>query len=487
MIWLIAGACTIAVLVSGLRWLRVAQREHYLPLEVSKFARRWTSASVSNRLLDLAAFAGAVGAIFFDERWAFVVAAAQVGPIGLSLRGSSAPLAWTDRLKRVAVVSGVISFGAIIVGAIGGSVWPMVLSVLFLPLTVDLSLAILAPYERRLGNRWVESAAAKLQSTGVTVAAMTGSYGKTSTKNYLAHLIGDSRRTYASPASFNNRMGLARAVNEGLSPDIDVFIAEMGTYGKGEIADICDWIPPTVAGMISIGPVHLERFRSLDAIVDAKSEILDRADVGVICVDDERLSRLADERSRSMKIMRVSASDGIQVDGTRVADLPDDVFGANLAVAVGMGMALGVSAAELVGRIADLPATPHRQSVSRSPAGFDIIDNTFNSNPAGARSSLRLLASTGSGRKVVVTPGMVELGRRQFTENFEFAAAASAVADDLLIVARTNRPALLEGSSNGRASVTVVDSREEAVEWVRAHLGPGDAVLYENDLPDHYP
>ena len=87
----------------------------------------------------------------------------------------------------------------------------------------------------------------------------------------------------------------------------------------------------------------------------------------------------------------------------------------------------------------------------------------------------------------MVTPGMVELGRSQFNENVEFASAAASVADDLLIVAKTNRSALLQGSGNGPASVTVVDSRQEAVEWVRANLGPGDVVLYENDLPDHYP
>ena len=487
MIWVIAAVSAVAAVASGLRWLRVAQREHYLPLEVSKFARRWTAASVWNRLLDVAAFAGAVGAIFFDERWAFVVAAAQIGPIGLSIRGTSAPLAWTDRLKRLAALTGAITFGAMLAGAFTNSVWPIVLALLFLPLTVDISLAALSPLERRLGNRWVERAAAKMRSSDVTVAAMTGSYGKTSTKNYLAHLIAGSKRVYASPASFNNRMGLARAVNEGLSADVDVFIAEMGTYGKGEIADICAWIPPKVAGMISIGPVHLERFKTLDAIVSAKSEILDRAEVGVICVDDERLARLAEVRTPTMHISTVSAQQGITVDGTWVSEVPEGVFGANLAVAIGMGKALGVELVEMVERIPGLPTTPHRQALTRSAAGFDIIDNTFNSNPAGARSSLRLLAGTGSGRKVVVTPGMVELGRSQFTENFEFSSAAAAVADDLLIVSRTNRAALLQGSANGRASVTVVDSRQEAVEWVREHLGPGDVVLYENDLPDHYP
>jgi UDP-N-acetylmuramoyl-tripeptide--D-alanyl-D-alanine ligase len=167
---------------------------------------------------------------------------------------------------------------------------------------------------------------------------------------------------------------------------------------------------------------------------------------------------------------------------------PDDVFEVNLAVALGIGLALGLSITDLTARVDGLPRAEHRQTVSTSERGFTVIDDTFNSNPAGARSGLRLLTRVaGPRRTVVVTPGMVELGSGQFAENRAFAAEAVAVVDHLIIVGATNRRALLEGSGKGRASVTVVSSREEAVDWVRENLGPGDTVLYENDLPDHYP
>jgi UDP-N-acetylmuramoyl-tripeptide--D-alanyl-D-alanine ligase len=126
--------------------------------------------------------------------------------------------------------------------------------------------------------------------------------------------------------------------------------------------------------------------------------------------------------------------------------------------------------------------------VSVGDGGFTIVDDTFNSNPAGARSALATLARVSPGGVMaVITPGMVELGPVQDQENRVFAAEAAAQVDHLVIVGRTNRSALRHGSVNGRASVTVVDSRDEAVAWARANLGPGDAVLYENDLPDHYP
>jgi UDP-N-acetylmuramoyl-tripeptide--D-alanyl-D-alanine ligase len=334
----------------------------------------------------------------------------------------------------------------------------------------------------------VEKAAAKLRAVAPEVVAITGSYGKTTTKAYVAHLLSGRRRVVASPASFNNRMGLARAINENLTPGTEVFVAEMGTYGPGEIAELCAWIPPKVAAIVSIGPVHLERFKTLENIVAAKSEILDKAEVGVICVDHPLLADLASRRRASMRVIPVSARDGIMVDGEKIMEAPAGVFAANLAVALGVCRAFGIGLDEITGRISGLPTAKHRQSVTVAAGGYTIIDDTFDSNPAGAAAALRMLASEGSdGTTAVITPGMVELGPVQEEENRAFAVLAASQADHLVIVGRTNRRALQQGSANGDAAVTVVKTRDQAVEWARVNLGPGDAVLYENDLPDHYP
>ena len=487
MTWLLAAACTAASVLAGLRWLRIAQREHYLAREVTRFSLRWWLSSPINVLLMLIASAGTIGTLL-DVRWGYLVAVAQIGPLGLSLRGVSSPLTWTGRLRRLAGVSGVLVLAAYLGGAVTGQPLAVVIPLLALPLLIDLSLLVLAPVEKSLGNRWVEKAVSKLATTGAEVVAITGSYGKTTTKGYVAHLLGGSKRVVASPASFNNRMGLARAINEGLTPGTEVFVAEMGAYGPGEIREICEWIPPKVAAIVAVGPVHLERFGTLERIVESKAEILERAEIGVICVDHPLLADLALRRSDEMEVIEVSTADGIEIRGGKVMDAPDGVFASNLAVAIGICDALGVDPGEVEARMGDLPVSEHRQSVDSAEAGFAIIDDTFNSNPVGARSGLDLLARLGaSGRTAVITPGMVELGRLQHSENRSFAEAASRRVDHLVIVGKTNRRALLAGSANGKASVTVVESREEAVQWARANLGPGDAVLYENDLPDHYP
>ena len=476
--WALAVACALASIPSGLRWLRVAQREHYLPGEVRKARRRWVSASFVNKVLEALVGVGLIGTLV-DARWGFLVAIAQVGPIGLSIRGISSPLAWTERLKRLSVATGVILAALYILGAWWGVPFVIVLPLAFLPSLIDLALVFLDSYEKRRGQQWVDKASAKLDSVGSKVVAITGSYGKTSTKNYLAHLIGGSMRVVASPASFNNRMGLARAINENLTPGTEVFIAEMGTYGPGEIAELCEWIPPDVAAFTAIGPVHLERFGSIENIVRSKAEIFEKASVGVINVDYSLLAQAAFQLRDQLRIVEVSGKD---------VDAPDGVFGPNLAVALGIGEALGVDRDEMLTRVESLPSTEHRQTTLTSASGFKIVDDTFNSNPDGARRALGVLEEAGAGgRKVVVTPGMVELGPVQAEENEQFAREASAMVDDLIIVGKTNRKALLAGSANGNASVTVVASRDEAVEWVGRNLGPGDAVLYENDLPDHYP
>ena len=490
-------ACLLAAIPAGLRWLRVAQREHYLPGAVATFAGRWwTSGPVNIALLALMV-TGLVGS-WWSVWWAFLVPVAQLGPVGLSVRGRTSPLAWTARLRRVAIVSSILMLAVYLAGTAIDSGFFIALGLFLLPAMIDIALLALGPIERVLGNRWVDQASTRLGSSGAKVVAITGSYGKTTTKQYVAHLLAGTFRTVASPASFNNRMGLARAINEHLTTGTEVFVAEMGTYGPGEIEQLTRWIRPDVAAMVAIGPVHLERFRTLERIVAAKSEILDRAGVGVISVDHPLLAGLAAERAGTMNVITVSGdgSDArvtiqesrIQIDGIDVGKAPEDAFPVNLAVALGVGLALGVESVEMIARLDGLPRPEHRQTVSSSERGFSVIDDTFNSNPAGARVALGLLDRVGDGgRKVVVTPGMVELGPDQFDQNLAFAAESATLADDVLIVGRTNRDALLEGSAKGSASVTVVTSREEAVDWVRQNLGPGDAVLYENDLPDHYP
>lgn len=495
MIWVLAGVSMMASIPAGLRWLRVAQREHYLAPSATRFGVRWWKAGLVNQGLAVISVAGVVGTIW-SPMLGLGVAAAQIGPIGLGVRGTTSSLAWTSRLRRLATAVGALAAALYVLGALAGSAFAVVLGLFAMPVLVDVALVILGPIENRLGNRWVERAASMLRGSDSEVVAITGSYGKTTTKGYAAHLLSSTRRVVASPASFNNRLGLARAINEQLVSGTEVFIAEMGTYGPGEIAALCDWIEPKVAAIVAIGPVHLERFKSEARIVAAKSEILDRAEIGVIAVDHPLLANLANQRRGQLELItvgpemeRVTVRDGyLVVDGATVGPVPQHVMEIDLCVAVGICLGLGLEPGVIAPLLADLPAPEHRLTVGESASGVRIIDDTYNSNPAGASVALETMTGlAGEGRSAVVTPGMVELGRKQDSENEAFARRAAEEVDHLIVVGGTNRKSLLRGSANGSASVTVVATRDDAVNWVRENLGRGDTVLYENDLPDHYP
>lgn len=493
----VVGAGTAASALASIRWLRIAQREHYLTGSVSRFALRWWLATPLAVGMAVAATIATVATVWWVAAGLVVAVVEAVGPPGLGLRGRTSALAWTGRVRRLTVGIATLIATAAVVGFL---VHPVVTlaAALLLPAGFDLVLAALAPLERRLGGPWVEKATHTLRSSGATVVAITGSYGKTTTKGYVAHLVGGRRRVVASPASFNNRMGLARAINENLSGGVDVFVAEMGTYGPGEITELCAWIPPDVAVITAIGPVHLERFGTEEAIVEAKSEILAMAKSSVLNVDDARLAAVADRHAAASRVIRAGTGDGddvavradgrVLVAGSEIGVAPPGIHRANLACALGVVIALGLDPVELANRFATLPEPPHRRTLATGASGVRIIDDTYNSNPAGAAAALATLAGLDvSGRRVVVTPGMVELGRRQAEENRNFAAAAAQMGDVVIVVSATNRRALVAGAQGGPGHLMVMHNREEAVEWVRSNLGSDDAVLYENDLPDHYP
>jgi UDP-N-acetylmuramoyl-tripeptide--D-alanyl-D-alanine ligase len=484
-------------LVTGVRWLRVAQREHYLAPAVSRFAWRWWTSSGANIALALLGLIGVVG-VWWRLSLGWLAMAAAVGPLGFSWPGTTSKMVWTARLRRLAVIAGVPCLIAVIASLLSERPGWALASLAGLPVLIDVSLAMAGPLEKVLGEKWVTRAEAKLKASGARVVAITGSYGKTTTKGYLSHLLAGKMPVVVSPASFNNRMGLARAINEQLTPGTAVFIAEMGTYGPREIAELCRFVPPEVSVITALGPVHLERFGSEESILEAKREILDGAKVSVLAVDHPLLAGLAVRQADRGPVIRCSGTDAtadvavvnnrVSISGRQIGEVDRDVFASNLACAIAVALYLGVQESEISERLQDLPVAPHRRQITRSEAGLVVIDDTYNSNPAGATEALRALMTAGvAGRKVVVTPGIVEMGRIQFEENRKLAKQIATFATDLVVVGKTNRLALMEGSEGGAAVVTVVESRPEAVEWVRAHLGPGDAVLYENDLPDHYP
>ncbi len=528
-LYLVFAAGLAALFSQTVKYLRIAQREHYIAKFTVKFAFRWyLSSSLNISLLIFSLFFLALS--FFAYLWALPAAAfIVIAPFGLTWRGKTSKLKWTRRLKTTAIGAFAPVLGATAAAfavasfAVGDTI--LMLCAFFMPAFVDLALFLLGPFEKKLASKYVETARTKLKKVNPVNVAITGSYGKTSTKTYLAHMLEKNYQVLASPKSYNNKAGLARTINEGLLFSTEVFVAEMGTFGPGEIRNMCSWVVPKIAAITAVGPVHLERFRTVENISKAKAEITERAEVVVLNTDNPYLLRLAAELSESgKKIVTVSAQDentnlciketthsegggsavtknwalfsgGAHLADIDASDLGEGVVPTNLAVAVAIALELNCPMENILASLRDLPQASNRLNIETLPNGTVLLDDTYNSNPAGAEfalSKLNLLAKDG-GKKILVTPGMIELGPQQKTANENFGYTAAGTATHIVFVKHTNRASFLRGvkkyqSESGKdVFVKTVADRKTAVAFVKEILGPGDVVLYENDLPDHYP
>jgi len=550
-ITLFAGA--IAAVLQIVKYLRVAQREHYIPCYTFRFFYRWQKSSVLNMSLFVLFVVLFIVSVFYYQVVPAAAIVAAISPIGLSLKGRTSKLNWTRRLKTTALAVFLLIACCVVVISVLTNFETtdrsLTLFAFFVPLFIDGALFLLLPLEKRLAKKYIDSAKRKLKKVNPLVVAITGSYGKTSTKTYLAHLLGDTYRVLASPKSFNNKIGLAKTINEGLGVSTEIFVAEMGIFGPGELRDMCSWVVPNISAITAVGPVHLERFRSVEKIARAKAEITEKADTVVLNIDNPYLAKLYISLQESgKKLIRVSekdenadicikeTSDGNQVSlqktqehlqgvaeheaenlisaatfsagslslfvkGEHLAFLDKNILSkgvalTNVAVAVAIALELKCPLEIITARLSDIPQAANRLNIEKLPGNITVIDDTYNSNPDGAAMAVATLAGlphqTG-GKKILVTPGMVELGPMQRSANENFACESARHLTHIVIVNRTNRKALLAGikasQHNYQAAVEISchDTRERAVAFVKAIIGEGDAVLYENDLPDHYP
>jgi len=500
------------------RWLRVLQREHYEPNSMRRFLGRWSTPQVASAkssersqdkrpvtLTHVLVIALVVTTVLRVNSFIVLVTALYgvFCPQGLSMRGRTSKLHWTRRLVVTALVA---TFITLVIGAGGlftARPWlGFVAMVWAVPVTLDVTSRLLAPYEHHHAQKFVNRATARLALVRPRIVAITGSYGKTSTKNHLADLLSSDGGVVASPRSFNNRSGLSRAINENLADGTRIFIAEMGTYGLGEIRELCSWCPPELAVVTALGPVHLERMKSMETIDRAKFEITEKASTVVLNIDDERLARWVERLEQSGKRVRTAGSvhtfasvrvipEGttwtLSVDDVAIATMEqvNGIQATNLACAVAAALELGLTNEQVAKRVSFVTTVANRSNVVIAPSGVVVIDDTFNANPASALAALNLLASLElGGQRVVVTPGLIELGEDQYGANLELARRAATLQTTLVAVGRTNVKPLQIGYS---APMQRFDTRDEAVTWVRATLVPGDGVLYLNDLPDHYP
>ncbi|MEK7578353.1 MAG: UDP-N-acetylmuramoyl-tripeptide--D-alanyl-D-alanine ligase [Patescibacteria group bacterium] len=330
---------------------------------------------------------------------------------------------------------------------------------------------ILLPVDILLKNLLVWRARRKLNKVeNLAIIGITGSYGKTTTKDALAHILMPKYRLLKTEGNYNTLLGVAKTINQNLKPDHELFIVEMAAYQVGDIKALAKFLKPKIGIITAIGPMHLERFSSMENILKTKLELIET-------LPPDGFGFLPSELEPQINNFKIKA---------KIA-----FFASKEELLLKITALFDISADETLSRIKTAPPTPHRQQVFKTSANITIIDDTYNSNPAGFASALELLKNTPAQRKILVTPGMIELGEKQFELNKEVTKAAAKIADYIILVGETNKEALEEGLKEAVGSdfdkkVFWTRDLESAKSKLSELAIAGSAILLENDLPDHY-
>jgi len=406
--------------------------------------------------------------------------------------------------------------------------------ILTMPIVVIFGAVIALPTETIINDHYINSARFKIlrpKYQHLIRIGVTGSYGKTSTKFILKTILSEKYQVLATPESYNTTMGNVKIIRKELKPEHEVFISEMGARYRGDVSKICNFVYPQIGIITSIGSQHLETFKTIENVAKAKSELIraipkknetnlnnmyamakDKSNVkcaiflpndGAFCSklyeeekDRNKFSygmqdKKADVYAKNMK-MSINGCEFTAVTSIGeikcVSKLLGELNVQNILGAIAIAVYLGLSKEQIEKGVAKIEPIEHRLQLISNPNGSIVIDDAFNSNPEGSKMALDVLKSF-EGRKIIITPGMVELGKKEIEFNKEFGKHMADCVDIAILVGTKRSKPIEEGLlENGfdNMNIHVVSSLEEATKKLEILSIPGDVILFENDLPDNY-
>lgn len=524
-----------AVIFASLKFIHMLQLESYQGLSYLRWVRRHIISDVLPHLMigivvlllrvawvflhnDYSPYAQAV---CYSADGAYILMLIMQGLPQLKKKAKK-PLKYTSRVLRLILTLAIATIpfcvGLFIVpdyttwGKLAAFTLLRYLPGIALPLFIMLPYVLIWPVERGINRWYFNDAKKKLEAReDITKIGITGSFGKTSTKHFLHTILSEKYEALLTPGSFNTPMGVTRTIREQLQDSHKIFIAEMGARHLGDITELCRLVKPQFAIITGIGQQHLETFKTQENIIQTKSELV-RALPENGCVflngDNQYCRDIYEECTLECKYLYGIDGDGLYMrardikthengssftleaaDGSK-ARCSTKLLGRhnilNITGAVACAYKLGLSLEQIAIGIAKLISVEHRLQLIPGPV--TVIDDAFNSNPEGAKAALDVLAQYKT-RKIVVTPGMVELGPDEERANREFGKQIAACADIAILVGKAHvkpiRSGLLEAGFD-EGNIVQVESLEKVQEILPKYTVPGCVVLFENDLPDNY-
>ncbi len=425
-------------------------------------------------------------------------------------------LVYTPRVKRMLITICVLSIVVVSATVLAFGIEkliPLAIIIVAMQLVMNIVANIInKPIEYCVNKYYINDAKRKLKDArGLTVIGVTGSYGKTSVKFYLQTLLRDHFNVLVTPESYNTPMGVVKTIRGELKSTHEIFICEMGARYVGDIREICDIVVPTHGIITSIGPQHLETFGSMDAIEKTKFELADALpNDGILFVnaDNEYINEYA------MKYLnKIEYHSEVANNGYYAKDIEVSMYGTDFTVVTPTGNAerfqmkligihnvinvvgaisvaheLGISLVELKIPVRRIQPVPHRMQM-REHGVITIIDDAYNSNPIGSKAAVETLAMF-QGIRILITPGMVELGKEEEAYNYKFGTYAAECCDYILLVGKKHTFPIKQGLLDKgfpKEKCIEYDKLEEALAYAYSIKGQGHKyILLENDLPDNY-
>jgi len=392
------------------------------------------------------------------------------------------------------------------------------LALILLPLISPLFLIsvnlLVMPLEYIINNYYLNDAKKILAAfSDLTVIGVTGSFGKTSTKQILYEILRHQFNTLVTPGSYNTPMGITKVVRSSLKATHQIFVVEISAKQPGDIAEICALVKPRFGVITAIGEQHLETFKNLATIQKTKFELIEalpQNGKAFLNLDDANSTALfhlvkapyvtfgidnpkADYAALNITFDAAGTHFVIRANDNSQEQFQTKLLGKhniyNILAAVAVAHELGISLKNMVYPIRQLQAVEHRLQLRKDSDGIIIIDDTFNSNPVGSKMALEVLAQISDKRKIIITPGMIELGEKEYELNYTLGKQIATVCNKVILVGKkqTNPlQAALNDQQFPQENIYVASCFNDAFKYWQSIKQPGDVVLLENDLPDNY-
>lgn len=373
-----------------------------------------------------------------------------------------------------------------------------------------LAVKINKPVEKCVFLKFKRMALKKLNSmNNLKVVGITGSYGKTSSKNILNEILNVKYNSITTPKNLNTPYGLIITINNHLDKFDNVFIAEMGAYKIGEIKELCDLVKPKYGILTRIGKAHMELFGSQENIQKGKFELIESLPsdgVAVLNSDDPLqvnynlknkvkvlwigIDNDADFKASNINVSNIGTTFDLIIKGDKNKyKFETKLLGYaniyNILAAIALGYEFGININQLQSAVKSVKPIEHRLELKKN-GDIYYIDDAYNSNPVGSKMALDVL-NLMPGKKIIVTPGMIELGSIEDEENTIFGENIADVCDEVILIGDKQTKAIQKGLKNKKYDekhIYILEDVIDAFDLIKKLKGKDTYVLLENDLPD---